>query len=195
MITSPPRLVGTATVAPLYGVTRSHMTRKLAAGEARVGYLGKVGNKHTWNLHELLASLFATDAAIEMVVDALGHYHPSDPLDSMLCAVQGCDRLESVLGLCTRHLRHLMASWRHAGRSTLVTVQLVALCRWVVAHNRDVVLPEDFDPWSPVCMTEGCDNETNTHGGWHGPLCPACSAQFWDNAIGRARPRHWKGAA
>lgn len=199
MIVSPPRLVGSRTVAELFNVTQDRLCRKLAAREPLViaGYLGKVGRNHIWNMHELVANLFTSDAAVELVVDRLTDPTPSDPLASMLCSVGGCDHLEERAGLCPKHLRRLMTAWRHADRSSLVTVQLVAMCQWVVERNAHLTLPPGFDPWAPVCMTPDCDNATNVHGpdSWHGPLCVACSARFWNNAPTRKRPRHWKAKA
>lgn len=195
MIVSPPRLVGTRTVAPLFGVKPEQLRDRLAAGDPFVhtGYLGKIGARHIWNLHELVASLFTGEAALDLVVDRLTTGH-LDPLDTVLCAAPDCDRIEEMVGLCGLHLRRLINSWRHASRSSLVTVQLVAMCRWVVDRNAHLVLPADYDPWSTLCMTPGCENPTNQDG-WHGPLCPTCSAVFWQNSPDRERPKFWKGQA
>lgn len=190
MIVSPPRLVGTATVAPIFGCTIGRLRHRLAEGQlvGTAGYLGKISGKHTWNLHELCASVFTGDAALELVVGQLST-GSADPLDSVLCAVADCDDPEELLGLCRRHLRRLMTTWRHASRSSLVTVQLVAMCQWVVDRNAHLVLPAGFDPWQPICMTPGCGKSTNFQGpdAWHGPLCLDCSAAFWNNPPGQRR--------
>ncbi|CAN5424519.1 hypothetical protein BH10ACT3_BH10ACT3_19890 [soil metagenome] len=196
MIVSPPRLVGTATVAPLFGVRVRHLYSKLEAREPLVlaGYLGKIGKHHVWNLHELVASLFTSDAALEMVIDRLTDRTPSDPLDTVLCSTSGCDEVEELIGLCPRHLHQLHRAWRKATRSSLATVQLVGMCQWIVERNAHLVLPPDFDPWSLVCLTPGCDGETNGNG-HHGPLCPSCTAKFWNNPPGRRASEHWKAAS
>jgi len=194
-IVSPPRLVGIAVVAKFLGVSRWWLYDH---GPALPGYVGMIGRRHTWNFPELIASTYDSDASVQMVVDRLTDPNPSDPLDTLLCAVPDCDYPAEQIGLCDKHLRRLFTAWRRAGRSTVVTMQLVAMCRWVVDRKAHLVLPAGFDPWANVCMTPGCGNSTNTRGenAWHGPLCVTCSAQLW-NHVGRPRrrpdgPNHWK---
>lgn len=192
MIVSPPRMIGTASVARLFGITAHAVRRRLVASpEIRVGYLGKIANQHTWNAPVLIASMFGGDVEIERVVDALTNPTPADALDRVLCAAPDCDQVEQAIGLCPRHLYRLTHAWRRAPRSSLVTMQLVAMCRWVVERNAHLVLPDDFDPWSGACMTPGCTRPTNGNG-WYGPLCRVCSALFWQNAPRRPWPSHWK---
>lgn len=202
MIVSPPRIVGTKTVAAFLGVSAWWLYRAIPdeppyVGEWAPGYLGKIANKHTWNFHELIASTFDSEASLELVVSRMTDPAPADPLDTLLCGAAGCDGAAEQLGLCTRHLRRMFTAWRHSSRSSLVTMQLVAMCRWIVDRNAHLVLPADFDPWSNVCMTPGCGGSTNVHGdhaegAWHGPLCLECSAKFWNYSRTRPRPAHWK---
>lgn len=195
-VVSPPRLVGVPSVAALFGVTARTLRERLRDGHelTRIGYLGKIGGRHVWNVHELISTLFTSDAALDDVVDRLTATDPIDPDDAVVCSAPECTAPEEMVGLCRIHLRHLMTAWHHAPRSSLVTMQLVAMCRWVSERNSHLVLPAGFDPWSQVCMSSGCENPTNVHGpnAWHGPLCPSCSERFWNNAPGRARPAWWK---
>ena len=195
MIVAPPQLIGTAAVGRMFGVPPDRVRINLRAGRAelRPGYLGRIANRHVWNGPELIASLFTSEVALEEVVAALATRDPIDPVEAMLCAAPDCDELAEVVGLCRTHLRRLTAAWRRAPHSSLVTVQLVAMCRWVVERNADLVLDPDFDPWSPVCMSPTCDSPTNTLV-WHGPLCARCSAELWGNPALRPRPHHWKRA-
>lgn len=192
MIVSPPRIIGTHSVARLLGVKQDSAWRLVDRKSPTVapGYLGKIGGRHCWNAPVLINSLFGSDVELEAVLDTLTCPDPVDPLDRMLCGVPGCDALESSVGLCRHHMRMLNHAWRHAPRSSLVMVQLVAMCRWVAERNSHLVLPADFDPWSQVCMTPGCEAPTND-GSWHGPLCQACAGVFWGNAP-RPYPSYWK---
>lgn len=195
-VVSPPRLVGTRSVAALLGISPVQVSHRVRADHplTRPGYLGKIGGRHVWNIHELIASLFTSDAAIDLVVDRLTDRDAARPDHAVLCSAGGCDRVEEMVGLCRVHLRHLMTAWDRAERSSLVVLQLVAMCRWVSERNAHLVLPPGFDPWSAVCMTPDCGNPTNVHGpdGWHGPLCPECSDRFWNNPPGRDKPAWWK---
>lgn len=195
MIVSPPKIVGTNTVAELFGVTPDRIRRRIVERQPQVchGYLGKISDKHCWNLPELVAALFTSDASLELVVERLTS-PPSDPTDTLLCTVPDCDQLEETVGLCAAHLRRLMCTYRRAPRSSLAVIQLVAMCRWVVERNDHYVLPADYDPWATVCLTPGCDGETNVVGRW-GPLCGPCTARFWQNRLDRPRPHHWTTAA
>ena len=190
MIVAAPRLVGTATVAEIFGITPDRVRHRVVAGDfPTAGYLGKIAGKHTWNLHEVCAAVFTDTAALELVVHQLTAPAPTDPLEALLCAVTDCDQAAELVGLCKKHLRRLMTSWRHAPRSSLVTIQLVAMCQWVVERNAHITLPPGFDPWAPVCMTPGCGGATNIQGenAWHGPLCLTCSAKFWGHVPGSRR--------
>lgn len=190
-IVSPPRLVGTETVANLFGISRWWLRERVKAGEPIVmnGYLGKVSNQHTWNMHTLIAALFPDDSSIENLVDRA--VSEADP--NIICLVTDCHDIEHLAGLCRHHLRKMLTSWRHAPGSSLVRLQLVAMCQWVVERNAHFVLPAGFDPFAPVCMNDGCDGPTNIHGGdsWHGPLCQPCTADFWDKPLDRPRPDFW----
>jgi hypothetical protein len=191
-IVSPPRLVGTVTVAHVFGVQPARVRRKLADGHPLVmhGYLGKVCNRHTWNLHELLARLFHDDTSLDLLADRA----TATGTTSGVCEAVDCVEVADMIGLCRVHLRKLLTSFRHAPDSTLVQIQLLAMCQWVVDRNAHLVLPAGFDPWSTECMNPGCQNPTNVHGenGWHGPLCPPCSEAFWNNPPDRPRPAWWK---
>jgi hypothetical protein len=196
VIVSPTRLVGTTTVAPIVGITAGTLRRRVHAGDALVlnGYLGIVRNRHVWNLHELVVKLFTSEASVLDVVARLTDPRPADPIDTILCSVPECDDLELMVGLCRLHLRRLMIAWDHAGRSSLIATQLVAMCQWIVERNAHLSFPAGFDPWSLTCMTPGCDKPTNVNG-WHGPLCPDCSAAFWGNSLLRRKPAHWNVSA
>jgi|PlaIllAssembly_1097288.scaffolds.fasta_scaffold00122_15 hypothetical protein len=191
-IVSPPRLVGSRTVGHLFGIGLYQVYDNLKAGHPLItaGYLGKISNRHTWNLHELISRMFVDGSSIEAIVDRVY----SDEPPTVTCEAGGCDRVAETLGLCRVHIRHLFTAWKHAPDSTLVTLQLVAMCQWIAERHAHIILPPGFDPWDPVCMTPGCGNPTNIHGpdGWHGPLCPACSAKFWSNSPDRPHPEWWK---
>ena len=196
MIVAPPRLVGTATVARFFGVSRHRLYLMMShpCGDEpwMHGYLGKIARQHTWNFPQLVAATFDSDASMELVLTRLTD--PADPLDLLLCAAPGCEYTAEQVGLCDIHLRRLFTAWRQAHRSSVVTLQLVAMCRWIVDRNAHLVLPAGFDPWSNICMTPGCGKSTNIRGehAWHGPLCLDCSAEFWDNPRVRPHPSYWK---
>lgn len=192
MITSPPTLVGIDFPAALYQTSRDRVRRRLHRGDAEIrrGYLGKIGRGHVWNAHELIAGTFTSDVALELVVRRLANGH-TDPVAGLLCAVTDCDEIEEALGLCSTHMRRLMRTWGRAEHSRLFLMQLVAMCRWVVERNSELVLPPGFDPWASQCMTPGCDGVTN-YPGRSGPMCVACTANFWSNGLHRPRPRHWR---
>ncbi len=190
-IVSPPRIVGIDTVAHLLGLTEATTRRRLKRGDPVIGkgYLGKISNRHTWNMHELVSGLFVDESSIEQVVDRALSGEP--PV--VLCLVSDCENGAETIGLCRKHTKALFKAWKHAPSSTLIHAQLVGMCQWIVERNAHIVLPAGFDPWATVCMTPDCGNETNARG-WHGPLCPSCAATFWRNSPDRPHPEWWNQA-
>lgn len=179
VIVSPPKLIGTDTVAVTLNLSISRVRRLITARDGRVipGYLGKFGRRHIWNAHELFAGLYSTPQALW---EEIGRVETGRTLATW-CGVPDCDEPAHFLQLCDRHLNRLLAVWRRAERSSLVVWRLLALCTWVVERNSHLVPPAGWDPWSNVCMTPGCDNRTDTAPARTSPLCVTCTAEFWDD--------------
>ena len=175
VIVSPPKLVGADTVAVTVNLSVDRVYRLLAAGDGRVtpGYLGKFSGRHIWNAHELFAGMYSTPQALW---DEIGRVEAGRTLN-VWCGVPGCERPVHFLQMCDRHLRRLMRVWRRAELSTLSVWHLLALCTWVVERNAHLRPPAGWDPWSGICMTPRCDNESMPDG----PLCRSCSDLFWFN--------------
>lgn len=194
-VVSPPQIIGARDVAILFGVTPDRIRRRLAAHHrpTRVGYLGKIGGRHIWNAHELIVGVFSSDSRLEDTLRALTNPHARPAGELVLCGVDDCGDPVEFVGLCRRHLRRFMTAWYHAGTSSLVLLQFVAMCRWVVDRNAHLVLPAGFDPFGHVCITPGCGKATNVHGrdGWHSPLCVDCTRSFWNNPP-RGKPDWWR---
>lgn len=194
-VVSPPQTIGARDVAILFGVTPDRIRRRLAEHHrpTRVGYLGKIGGKHVWNAHQLITSVFTSDSDVDATVTALLNTNPRRASDMARCGVDGCDDTADFAQLCHRHLRKFMRAWYHAPTSSVVLLQFVAMCRWVVDRNAHLVLPPGFDPFASTCITPGCAGDTNVHGGdgWHSPLCVDCTRKFWNNPP-RGKPDWWR---
>lgn len=179
VILSPPKLIGTDTVAIAINLTPGWVRRLIAQGDQRVtsGYLGKFNGRHIWNAHELFAGLYTSPQALweEIRRVELGHM-----LDTR-CGVDGCERATHMLQLCDVHIRYLLRVWRRAERVNLSLWHLLALCTWVVERNAHLAPPNGWDPWSNICMTPSCQNRTDTFPGRLSPLCSPCSTTFWSS--------------
>lgn len=189
VILSPPKLIGTPTVALAVNLSQRHVRRRLAVGDERVtsGYLGKFNGRHIWNAHELFAGLYSSPQALWEEIRRV----EAGWTDTALCGVEGCTRPTHMLQLCDVHIRYLMRVWRRAERVDLSVWHLLALCTWVVERNAHLTPPGGWDPWSNICMTPSCQNRTDTFPGRDSPLCSPCSTKFWQSV---KRPRH-KGVA
>lgn len=177
VIVSPPRLVGTDTVAMCLGVASAHVRFRLAIGDERVttGYLGKISGRHVWNAHELFASMYSTaDALWAEIRRVEAGIRTSAPCTA-------CERPAQFLGLCRTHIRELTSTFKRAQDSSVVVWQLLAMCRWVVDRNAHLSPPHGWDPWSGVCMTPSCQNRNDDIVGRYSPLCLSCSRTLWSH--------------
>lgn len=172
-----PQLIGVNTVSVALGVQRWRVYELIRERSPRVmpGYLGKVARRHTWNAHELFASMFTSSMAL---VDEIARVEAGIRADGE-CSVDGCGRNIQFLGLCFEHVRQLHRVFRNAEHSDVAVWRLLAMCTWVVERNRHLVPPQGWDPWSGICMTPGCDNRTDGPRNRSSPLCPECSDRFW----------------
>lgn len=187
IVLSPPKLIGSPTVALMLGIARERVWRLVAAGDVRIqaGYLGKIGDRHVWNAHELFAGMYSSPMALWEEVARIENGTPV----VMWCSVGDCEEPAHFLRLCSRHLNRHMAVWRRAERSTLAQWRLLAMCRWIVERNEHLTPPHGWDPWSGVCMTPGCENSTDQVDGRAraSPLCLSCSGKFWNHEAGSTR--------
>lgn len=171
-----PQLIGVNTVAVALGVRRWRIYELLRERSPRVtpGYLGKISRKHTWNAHELFASMYTSTLAL---TEEIARVEAGARADRW-CSVPDCGEEVQFLDLCRRHLRTLKTVFGDAEGSGLAVYRLLAMCTWVVERNRHLTVPHDWDPWSGACMTPGCDNRTDENRR-SSPLCPDCSRKFW----------------
>lgn len=184
IVLAPPKLIGCRTVALAFGVSAQTVRDLVHSGDIRVqpGYLGRISHRHVWNAHELFASMYTSPMALWDEIARIEHRVPA----TVWCAVGECEEPAHFLRLCPNHLRFLMKVWRRAERSTLAQWRLLAMCQWVVERNAHLTPPSGWDPWSGVCMTPRCTGVTDADGR-SGPLCPECSAKFWNNEVGSRR--------
>lgn len=191
-----PQMIGVHDVAELWGCTPDRIRRRIRARHrpTLTGYFGKIGGRHIWNAHELFSQVFSTDVALDDVIRTVINRTPVPVEQTVICGVDDCGGYTVFAGLCTKHLRRFMRAWYHSASSHPALLQFVGMCRWVVDRNAHLVLPAGFDPFSTVCMTPGCGNSTNVHGGdgWHSPLCQPCTAKFWNNPPLRPKPDFWR---
>lgn len=172
-----PQLIGTFTVAAAFGLSPWRVRELIREGDPRVtaGYLGKIAERHTWNAHELFGSMYTSTMALQEEIARVEAGIRSD----RWCSVPDCEHEAQFLDLCRGHLKQLKNTFRQAERSGQAVWRLLAMCTWVVERNRHMVPPEGWDPWSGVCMTPGCENDTDQTRR-SSPLCRSCSAEFWD---------------
>lgn len=172
-----PQLIGTDTVAVALGVSRRRVYELIEARDSRVmpGYFGMVARRHTWNAHELFASMYTSTMALHDEINRVEAGIRSD----RWCSVPDCDEEVQFLDLCRRHIRQLHRTFVDAEGSGQALYRLLAMCTWVVERNRHLTPPDGWDPWSGVCMTPGCHNRTDGPHRRSSPLCPPCSAKFW----------------
>lgn len=190
---TPPQMIGVHDVADLFGITPEEVRRRVRSRHrpTLVGYFGKVGGRHIWNAHELFAQMFSTDARLDEAIKALTNPKAQPVATRVQCGAKDCGDPSLFAGLCRLHLRHFMRAWYRAGDSSLYLQQFVGMCRWIVERHAHLVLPADYDPFDTVCMKPGCTNQTNTNGR-AGPLCTACSNEFWNHSPLRPRPEWWR---
>jgi len=172
-----PQLVGTDTVSAALGISIGRLYALLRQRHPRVtpGYLGKIADRHTWNAHELFASMFTSTMALAEEVDRVEAGVRSD----RWCSVPGCEEAAQFLDLCRVHIWKLQRTFHDAERSAQAMYRLLAMCTWVVERNQHLTPPHGWDPWSGVCMAPGCENGTDGPHRRSSPLCPDCSAKFW----------------
>lgn len=189
----PPQMIGVHDVAEMFGCTPDRIRRRVRArhGPTVTGYFGKVGGRHIWNAHELFGAVFTSDARLDEAVKALTNRNAISVTDAARCGVDNCTATVEIAGLCRTHLRRFMRAWYHASESSLALAQLVGMCRWIVERNAHLVLPSGYDPFDTKCMTPDCEHRTND-AQWHGPLCPECSARFWNNPPAVVPRPYWK---
>jgi hypothetical protein len=99
MIVATPQIVGTDTIADIHGRTVWWIRQRIRNKDPRYlhGYLGKIGNKHAWNLTEALTGLYDIDA-LTPLADA--------------CAAPDCTGSAGAIGLCPTHLAWLITVFR-----------------------------------------------------------------------------------
>jgi hypothetical protein len=172
-----PQLIGLNTVAVALGIRRWRIYELLRERSPRVmpGYFGKISGRHTWNAHELFASMYTSTMAL---ADEIARVEAGVRADRW-CSVPDCDQEVQFLDLCRLHLLRLQTTFTDAEGSGMAVYRLLAMCTWVVERNRHLTVPHDWDPWSGVCMVPACDNRTDETPSRSSPLCPDCSAKFW----------------
>lgn len=186
---APPRVVGVKDIAAIFGVTEAHVRANARPGRRfEVGYLGKIAGAHCWNLNVVLGPLFTPQQLDDFLLGVDG------VLPSPTCCVKDCDGEAMTATLCAKHLRRFVQAWDQSSRSRARGLQLVGMARWVVAHNQNVVLPAEWDPFGNVCLVEGCGNPIATpeDASWAGPMCRPCTRRFHDRLPKKGRPSHWR---
>ena len=171
-----PQLIGIRTVTTALGLSRWRVYELLREGDSRVttGYLGKVAGRHTWNAHELFASMFTSTMALADEIERVEAQVRAD----RPCSVPGCEMTSQFLDLCYRHLAELRRTFRDAEGSARAVYRLLAMCTWVVERHAHLTPAHGWDPWSGICMTPGCEGRTDANRR-SSPLCPDCSRKFW----------------
>lgn len=149
MLVTPPKIVGSAAIADILGRARWTVRQGIVHGRRpyTVGYIGKIGGRHCWDLYQFL------DGAVDTS-----------------CRV--CDEPAGIVGLCPTHAQMFVRSWDRSERSRVALLQFVALCRWVVERHAHLGEIQCDDVWSTVCVTPDCNGIANIAG--RGPLCPRC---------------------
>lgn len=98
MLVAPPQIVGTEAIADIHGVTEEWVRKQIRSNNGYTnGYIGKIGQRHCWNLSEALTGL----------------YHPEalTPLADQ-CAAPDCTGSAGAVGLCPTHLAWLCSVFR-----------------------------------------------------------------------------------
>lgn len=185
VVLSAPQLIGARAVRLALGVSKWHLYDLIRAGDPRVmpGFLGKISGRFVWNAHELFSGLYASPVALWEEIARVENRVKAE----RWCAVDECHSPAHFLRLCPIHLGRMIATWNRAEKSTLARWRLLAMCQWVIDRNAHLDFPDDWDPFSGVCLTPGCGGSTEAPGR-SSPLCIPCSLEFWENPAGVAHP-------
>lgn len=155
-------IVGVAAIADIFQVSQWTVRRGLREGRRPYtdGYLGKIGERHIWNLHDVFVEL------------------------GLVCEV--CGDPAGPTRLCEEHADMFVRAWDRSNRSRRSLVQFIAICRWVVARYEHVGPIWYTNIWDRTCVVPGCDGEANV--GCLGPLCTECQTQLNRSAFPWAPP-------
>jgi hypothetical protein len=167
VVAAAPRVIGTAELLRVLGTHRRQTVYdRLHRGDDPLlsnGYLGKIAGRHAWNAHILLSGMFASITDLDEFLDG------GQPTVAAVCDAAGCTYPANYRGgLCYRHFGRLLTRLRQAERSPTARLHLIAMCRWVVARNEHVVVPE-FNPFADTCAWRDCDTAIGER--TVGPFC------------------------
>lgn len=146
VVVAPPRLIRSADVADFYGVTRWTIYDGLRNGRRPYidGYIGRIGNRHCWNLNEI----------IQMSADT---------------PCQVCGEPGGLIRMCPTHAVEFRSAWDRAEQSREAMCRFVGMCRWVSQRWEHATFVDDLDDlWSEACVACG-ERAPAEH-----PLCDNC---------------------